>query len=115
MQEDAQEESTIHTLARVEIWIVTVKQQLTDNEIRGGHRQMLYAGTYNKILLGTINRLLDTIRLYVESWEPGEPSTIEEPGLYSRGHEMPHFRNELRACMDHQCTIFRLQVYASEE
>lgn len=41
MPEDATKRGTMLSVASVDAWIATVTQLFTDNEVRGGHSQML--------------------------------------------------------------------------
>lgn len=80
MQENAQKEGTILSIARVDAWIDTVDLLWPDNELRGGQRQKLYAYQYSKKLLNAIHEFLGIIICFVKLWEPGKLNTKEVHG-----------------------------------
>lgn len=91
MQEDAQQDITIISVAKIQTWIVTVTQLFTDNEICAENRLKLYPDHYNKNLLMPIHHLLGTTRCSVQFWEQGKLSSTEDHGTIE-GENVPFYK-----------------------
>lgn len=70
MQEGAQREGTILSVARVYEWIVTGAQDFADNPVCCEQRQKVYSEHYSVNLLEAINQLPGTARYFVQFQEP---------------------------------------------
>ena len=85
-------EGTIMMLARLDAFIMTVIQCLSDTgrETVGGHRQKLYHDMFCHALPKACNQLIGKIRVYIQAWAPLEldscvlPLPIEQGGSGSQ-------------------------------
>lgn len=55
-------------------------QLFTENEIGDGYRQKLDAGHYSKLVPGKVNQFLDSIRYFLQIYEPHNLSTKDQYG-----------------------------------